>query len=142
MSSGVNPAQLATAVGAFLLGSPSFTCSGRRRVGAHHRRLSLIPSEAAAGHGSHALTCEDSYKPRANRPGLCHSFASPFLFFLVFHPSVASLSAAESHESNESLLFLLLFIQTPLHLYLQASPLRLSLICLFPVPLFKSSKKR
>lgn len=53
----VNPVRLATAVGTFLLGSPAFPSSGRLRLGARHRRLSLIASEEAAGHGPHAGTC-------------------------------------------------------------------------------------
>lgn len=39
-----------------LLGSPAFPSSGRHRLGARHRRPSLISSEAA-GHGPHAVTC-------------------------------------------------------------------------------------
>lgn len=148
----VNPVQLATAVGTFLLASPAFPSSGRRRLAAHHRRLSLIPSEAAAGHGPRAVTCWDSHSPRAHCSSLGHSSAFLFLIFLLFHPSVASLSAAVTHESNESLfLRLSVDVASPATLFslsrsafLPSSISSASVphLCLFSGPPFKIWKKR
>lgn len=76
--------------------------------------------------------------------------ASPFPIFLVFHPSVASLSAAVSHESKESLSSLLAVAAAafPRHsdpaAFVPSSISSASVphLRLFPGPLFKSWNKR
>lgn len=122
----------------------------RELVGGHRpekRKETVLSRRSRAGDEQ---LSEGLRQPQSGGPGPCRSSASPFLIFLVFHPSVASLSAAASQESSESLVSLLAvavasssFHSNPAAFVPSGiSSASVPHLRLFPVPLFKSWNKR